>query len=1121
MVRIFRLVPIALFLTVSTALGWSIRDEGYSCGTVGMTLAQLQSAGITLVSHVPCTKEWFDEAAKYGIRALPYISLYKVYDVNAPGADPTHPFWRAVDMTHHPEWVYVGPDGKWRRPFNNPFYPKPYWQSCTNTAGIADAYCRGVKAVLELGAGGVFIDNVLPARICYGPKFGIHQHLYPDKDNIYSFKIALKRVQDTVKSFGEDKVIILNVGKPWNRWTGFGDCIMFEGFIYNVRVRPGPGGWVGNEIFRTKKWSEILECIRETKPFIDGGGCIVSLECLPNDPEAAVYTYACAKLGNFLWSASMRVRRDFIRTLHRCRLQNASGPLKEKNGVYFRHYPNGMAVVNGSDERRTASLPVPEGIESLADVLTGDILPVRGGMVKLSLDADTGRVYVTPRHLAEGHLREVLVALQEATESVSPRGNLESAIETARHAQRIVKENPREESSRAVADLCRKLWVCEHGVEGQTLSSRLAAGANLTRAEVRKMMQSSVPNLRCKIDTHQVTIAAGDVEWKIGGERATVCAGDIGVNCGVSIEPLHETCGWLHPYGIESAKLITDKNDRKIVRITMPLRGSKNGKIVPEIKLLITAEARRGENCLRLKTAIVNTGNKDIPVYTTWSSWHAGIWCSYPGQPSVRSDRYVNFGKSEWTFIHRSQSGGKGLLIITDLPQSYSPYAWNIYSEPRSGTLPPDGKRKIDFDVYVVPTSWWEDPVAAGAFLRARIYASLAYFATAGTGERATIQTDKTTIAGEPLKVVLRHNTGEKIEATGAALLNEKSALVPEGKPEIHDGIVSISTPPTLRNNRYFQLAVSYLTERSRVPVVSFIDIKPEPSLSLVKKREGAVIWDGRHASAVLAVENKLDTETTCELEIDCPEGYMAPKRKTITLAANERRDISIEFKTEKASPPPSGATAILRLRPSLAKGEQRLALHFAPQLTCPLFESSPIIDGKLDDQAWKEAAVTTPFVLIGGRGEPREPTVAMVGYDRKYLYVAFRCTESDMKSLVANVQPKPGVSNKAVHNDDSVEVFLSPTRDGEYIQLVSNSLGAQKMSKSIRWDVAGTRGERGWAVEMRIEFASIGFMPKAGDIWSANFCRMEQRLKEASLWSPTDRSFHQSERFGLLVFGE
>ncbi|HUS81443.1 MAG TPA: hypothetical protein VM283_09270, partial [Armatimonadota bacterium] len=414
------LVAFALLAAAGSACAWDFRDEVYVCTTQGMTLAELQSAGVTLVSHCPWEREWMEQAAQYGIRGMPYISLYKVWDRTAPGGETDHPFWSAVEMNDHPEWVYIGSDGQRKRPFNNQFYPQVNWQSCTNTAGIADAYAEGAAGVMDQGAGGVFIDNVLPATKCWGPDFGIHQHIYPDHDNIYSFKIALGGVQDAVHGYGPKSVVMLNIGNPIELWQDFGDCIMLESFIYNVDVKPGPGGWVGNKRVQLKQWPQIKEWIDRTGPFVDRRGNIVALEYLPDDPQAAYFSYAADKLANFLWTGSTRVRRDICRTLYRARLQRASGPLQETDGVQWRLYPNGMAAVNPTEERKSVRVSAPEGLSALADVANDDVLTVRRGMVRLTLPPGAGRVYVTPLALAEGHLREAVLAIDTTLEQAAP-----------------------------------------------------------------------------------------------------------------------------------------------------------------------------------------------------------------------------------------------------------------------------------------------------------------------------------------------------------------------------------------------------------------------------------------------------------------------------------------------------------------------------------------------------------------------------------------------------------------------------------------------------------------------------------------------------------------------------
>src|SRR5687768_8562895 len=62
-------------------------------------------------------------------------------------------------------------------------------------------------------------------------------------------------------------------------------------------------------------------------------------------------------------------------------------------------------------------------------------------------------------------------------------------------------------------------------------------------------------------------------------------------------------------------------------------------------------------------------------------------------------------------------------------------------------------------------------------------------------------------------------------------------------------------------------------------------------------------------------------------------------------------------------------------------------------------FEKPPVIDGKLDEDVWKTAAVLKDFYQIdpGDNVAPLKPTEVLLGYDSKFLYVAFRAfDESD-----------------------------------------------------------------------------------------------------------------------------
>ena len=156
-----------------------------------MTFQEMASAGVTYVSHVPATRETAEEAHRWGVRIMPYVSLYKAYDSSEYPGFKSQPFAGEIDLAEHPEWALLREDGKRRRPFDNPNYARGIHQSCCNQPGIADAYVRGVVNVLATGADGVFVDNVHPHPKCYGPELGIHEHLYPEKSNTEMYKEAL------------------------------------------------------------------------------------------------------------------------------------------------------------------------------------------------------------------------------------------------------------------------------------------------------------------------------------------------------------------------------------------------------------------------------------------------------------------------------------------------------------------------------------------------------------------------------------------------------------------------------------------------------------------------------------------------------------------------------------------------------------------------------------------------------------------------------------------------------------------------------------------------------------------------------------------------------------------
>src|SRR5437016_9249081 len=92
-----------------------------------------------------------------------------------------------------------------------------------------------------------------------------------------------------------------------------------------------------------------------------------------------------------------------------------------------------------------------------------------------------------------------------------------------------------------------------------------------------------------------------------------------------------------------------------------------------------------------------------------------------------------------------------------------------------------------------------------------------------------------------------------------------------------------------------------------------------------------------------------------------------------------------------------------------------------AQPVKMPRFDKPPVIDGKLDDEAWKQAAVLKDFYQTqpGDNIAPSKPTEVMIGYDAKTLYLGFHCYDDPTK-VKATVAKRD-----QVFGDDNIRVFL------------------------------------------------------------------------------------------------
>ena len=178
-------------------------------------------------------------------------------------------------------------------------------------------------------------------------------------------------------------------------------------------------------------------------------------------------------------------------------------------------------------------------------------------------------------------------------------------------------------------------------------------------------------------------------------------------------------------------------------------------------------------------------------------------------------------------------------------------------------------------------------------------------------------------------------------------------------------------------------------------------------------------------------------------------------------------------------------------------------------------FDKAPLIDGKLDDAVWQQAAVLKDFYQFrpGDNIAPSQPTEVLIGYDAKFIYFAFRA--HDEAGKVRATVPK----RDQVFDDDTVGVYLDTFNDRRrsYI-MVFNPLGVQAdgiftedngedYSFDVVMESKGIVTNDGYTVEVAIPFKSLRYEAGKGKLWGIHLIRQIKRLNNETLsWMPIRR---------------
>ena len=196
-------------------------------------------------------------------------------------------------------------------------------------------------------------------------------------------------------------------------------------------------------------------------------------------------------------------------------------------------------------------------------------------------------------------------------------------------------------------------------------------------------------------------------------------------------------------------------------------------------------------------------------------------------------------------------------------------------------------------------------------------------------------------------------------------------------------------------------------------------------------------------------------------------------------------------------------------------------------QISAPRIGSPPVIDGRLDDAVWRDAAhVTDLYQRRPHDGLPAtEATDIFLAYDSDSLYLGFHAHYSDPDLLRANRRDRD-----ETFEDDLFLVYFDPFLDQQraYVFTV-NGYGVQgdavlntrgwgrgregvprgDGSWDVLFDTAAEVVDDGFTAEMAIPFKSLRYPrrePGAPHRWGLQIARLIVGKDEVALWSPVSR---------------
>ncbi len=177
--------------------------------------------------------------------------------------------------------------------------------------------------------------------------------------------------------------------------------------------------------------------------------------------------------------------------------------------------------------------------------------------------------------------------------------------------------------------------------------------------------------------------------------------------------------------------------------------------------------------------------------------------------------------------------------------------------------------------------------------------------------------------------------------------------------------------------------------------------------------------------------------------------------------------------------------------------------------------ETSPKVDGILDDEVWKQAVSAKGFIElrpVPGRLErENNRTEVKIIYDNSAIYIAAWMFDSP-DSIAREV-----VTRDQVGNSDFIGIIFDTYLDrinalgffvtaaGSQFDAKYSQTGDEDSNWNAVWDSAVKIDSLGWTAEFKIPYSALRFASKDIQTWGLNITRRRQKVNQQFFWNFVD----------------